>query len=84
MEKEGKGLHPECAFCQPKAGNKLCMENGGVGAKGCPTLTQTSVLDASNKLYEDPKVLNFAQQLIITTETDKAKIQELADLKLEV
>ena len=62
MEKEGKGLHPECAFCQPKAGYKLCMENGGVGAKGCPTLTQTSVLDASNKLYEDPKVLNFAQQ----------------------
>lgn len=62
MEKEGKDLHPECAFCQPKAGNRLCMENGGEASRGCPTLKQTSVLEACNKLYEDPKVLNFAQQ----------------------
>lgn len=60
--KEGKDIYPECAFCQPKDGKKLCMDNSGFGTKGCPTLTQAAVLEASNKAYEDPKVLAFAQQ----------------------
>lgn len=62
MQNGEKVIHPECAFCQPKAGQKLCMDKGGLGAKGCPTLTRTAVLEASNKAYEDPKILAFAQQ----------------------
>jgi uncharacterized metal-binding protein len=55
-------IHPECASCRPEDGKKRCMDENGIGRKGCPTLTRPAVLETANKAYEDPDMLAFARQ----------------------
>ncbi|MCG6893396.1 MAG: DUF1847 domain-containing protein [Desulfobacteraceae bacterium] len=65
MEEKRDEISPSCAFCETTTGKKVCMEKGGVGAKGCPTLTRTELVEAANREYEDPQILNFARQASI-------------------
>jgi uncharacterized metal-binding protein len=57
-----KHILPSCAGCDHEAINKICIHSDGQSHKGCPTLTQKEVLDQSNREYNDPEILLFAQQ----------------------
>jgi uncharacterized metal-binding protein len=41
---------------------KICMTEGGKGAKGCPTLTDHETLEQANREYERPEIREFARQ----------------------
>lgn len=51
-----------CASCDQKVPKRICMNPRGVGAKGCPTLTQTELLDRVHEVYAEPEVLAFARE----------------------
>jgi len=65
MAKANKTLHPECASCRQAVGEKACYRGGGLGSRGCPTLTRQDVLAEANAEYEDPVVGEFARQASI-------------------
>ena len=57
-----RDIGPDCATCGHEANARICMEPEGDSHKGCPTLTQKELLDQSNREYERPEILRFAQQ----------------------
>ncbi len=59
---EKRNVAPDCADCGLEEGNRICMQPKGESHKGCPTLTRKEVLNQSNKEYERPEILRFAQQ----------------------
>ncbi len=62
MEKSEKHIPPGCATCDLEIEDKICMQPKGKSHKGCPSLTPKEVLDQSNKEYNNPDILRFAQQ----------------------
>ena len=64
MEKEND-RKPACADCDVESAQKACLLEKGRPAKGCPTLTRAEVLEAANKEFEDPEILEFARQASI-------------------
>jgi uncharacterized metal-binding protein len=57
-----RDIGPDCATCGHEANAKICIEPEGDSHKGCPTLTQKELLDQTNREYERPEILRFAQQ----------------------
>ena len=53
---------PHCADCGHEVNTRVCMQPKGESHRGCPTLTQKKVLNQSNREYERPEILRFAQQ----------------------
>lgn len=51
-----------CASCDQKIAKRICLNPKGVGAKGCPTLTQAELMDEVRQIYAEPDVLEFARQ----------------------
>ncbi len=65
---KNKDTHlPSCASCDLERERRACVEETGVGSKGCPTLVNKEVLAEANEEYKKPEVYEFAQ---------KASIQE--------
>lgn len=65
MEDKDKTSPPSCASCGIKTYERICMNEEGVGAKGCPTLQYESVLKETRTAYEYPAILEFARQASI-------------------
>lgn len=57
-----RDIGPDCAACGHEVNAKICMDPEGDSHKGCPTLTRKELLDQSNREYEHPEILRFAQQ----------------------
>ena len=55
-------MTPDCADCGHGVDARICMQPKGESHRGCPTLTQEEILSQSNKEYERPEILHFAQQ----------------------
>jgi uncharacterized metal-binding protein len=62
MEKMPENL-PQCAFCRVK--DKICAQENGHGADGCPTINQTSVIKESLSEYQRPGIKKFARYATI-------------------
>jgi uncharacterized metal-binding protein len=61
MPNQKKSDHlPACASCDLPIFERICFTKDGKGAKGCPSLTRTSVLKKSNALYKDKDIKHFA------------------------
>ncbi len=60
--KKKKDVTPDCADCGHEADAKICMQPKGESREGCPTLTKRELLNRSNREYERPEILHFAQQ----------------------
>lgn len=54
-----------CASCDVETDERICMNQGGTGSRGCPTLTRREVLEEANREYEDPDIREFARQASI-------------------
>ena len=65
MSEEKTGTRPSCADCSVEANKRICVDEEGIGSKGCPTLTRTQVLQEANKEFEKPEVREFARQASI-------------------
>ena len=59
---EKRDIAPDCAGCGHEVDTRICMQPKGKSHKGCPTLTQKELLERSNREYERPEILRFAQQ----------------------
>ena len=59
---EKKDTAPDCADCGHEVNTRICMKQKGESHSGCPTLTRKEVLNQSNREYERPEILRFAQQ----------------------
>jgi uncharacterized metal-binding protein len=62
MKKDKKAPPAGCASCEHEANKKICMDEKGLGAKGCPTLVSNAVLDEANREYAHPQIREFARQ----------------------
>ena len=62
MKKNEKALLSGCASCKHATDKKICMDEKGLGSKGCPTLVCKDVLDEANREYDHPQVREFARQ----------------------
>jgi len=62
MKKKKKALPAGCASCAHETNKKICMDEKGLGAKGCPTLVSSDVLDEANREYDRPRIREFARQ----------------------
>ena len=58
MEKTSEKL-PQCALCRVK--DKICAQEDGHGADGCPTINLTSVVKESLSEYKRPHINKFAR-----------------------
>jgi uncharacterized metal-binding protein len=56
---------PACASCGLERIKRICVNEKGVGPKGCPTLTHGDVLDEVRRDYEKPEIQEFARQASI-------------------
>ena len=52
----------DCAGCNHEVDAKICMQPKGESHLGCPTLSKIELLSQSNREYEKPEILRFAQQ----------------------
>jgi uncharacterized metal-binding protein len=59
---EKRDMAPDCADCAHEVDARICMQPKGKSHTGCPTLTQRELLRQSNREYERPEILRFAQQ----------------------
>jgi predicted nucleic acid-binding Zn-ribbon protein len=62
MKKNEKVLLSGCATCEHETDKKICMDEKGLGSKGCPTLVSKDVLDEANREYGHPQIREFARQ----------------------
>lgn len=65
MAPKKEKILPACAACEISVGEKCCFSPKGVGSKGCPTLTDKTLLTETVKKYSDPKTKKFARQASI-------------------
>ena len=65
MEKEKGPLLSSCASCEVELGRRICLNEEGLGSKGCPTLTLESVISEAKSEYEVPEIMEFARQATI-------------------
>jgi uncharacterized metal-binding protein len=56
---------PECASCRVLREKKACVNPGGVGAKGCPTLSGKAERQKAQEEYRKSEVAEFARQATI-------------------
>jgi uncharacterized metal-binding protein len=62
MKKNKKAPPASCASCDHETNKKICMDEKGLGSKGCPTLVRNGVLDEANREYDRPQIREFARQ----------------------
>lgn len=79
MEKE-KNKKPACASCDVELPQKVCLNEKGRPAKGCPTMTRVEVLKAANREFELPEILEFARQASIQEGECYANRQKESDV----
>jgi uncharacterized metal-binding protein len=60
-----KKNQPECARCTVSPEKKACMNPGGVGDKGCPTLSGKADRQKAQEEYGKKEVAEFARQATI-------------------
>lgn len=65
MKTSEKTVASTCAACKIKITERICLNEGGIGSKECPTLNHESVLEEARKEYAKPDVLKFARQASI-------------------
>lgn len=65
MTEDKKRIPPACATCPNETPNKICMDDGGSGHKGCPSLTRQELLAQANLEYENPEAGRLARQASI-------------------
>jgi len=56
---------PVCASCNIDNDKRACMERGGVGSKGCPTLIHKKLLSVANVEYQRDEIGEFAHQATV-------------------
>lgn len=62
MAKQKKASSPECASCGHEAAKRVCVDENGLGSKGCPTLAYGGVLAEADREYDRPEIREFARQ----------------------
>lgn len=62
MNPSAETSHPSCAACKIPMPKRVCMQPGGTGAKGCPTLNHAAILQEANRHYQQSAVHEFARQ----------------------
>jgi uncharacterized metal-binding protein len=62
MAKKKKTPPPDCAACGYEAIKRVCVDEDGIGSKGCPTLAYNDVLVEANTEYDRPEIREFARQ----------------------
>jgi uncharacterized metal-binding protein len=62
MKKNEKALAAGCASCEHETNKKICVDEKGLGSKGCPTLVHNDVLEEANREYDRPQIREFARQ----------------------
>jgi uncharacterized metal-binding protein len=62
MAKKKKTPPPDCAACGYEAMKRVCVDEDGIGSKGCPTLAYNDVLVEANTEYDRPEIREFARQ----------------------
>ena len=62
MKKKKKAPAAGCAACERETNRKICMDEKGLGSKGCPTLVREDVLNEANREYDRPQIHEFARQ----------------------
>jgi len=65
MGKTKKTNHSSCALCKNEASNRVCLNKDGAASIGCPTVSNSEVIEEASKIYEDSEVLEFARQASI-------------------
>jgi uncharacterized metal-binding protein len=64
--KNDKGrVMASCATCEVERSRTACYREGGVGPRGCPTLTRSDVLKEASTEYGTPEIREFARQASI-------------------
>ena len=62
MAEHKKTPSPACASCGHEAAMKACVDEKGLGSKGCPTLAYDDVLAEADREYDRPEISEFARQ----------------------
>ena len=62
MAEHKKTPSPACASCGHEAAKKACVDEKGLGSKGCPTLAYDDVLAEADREYDRPEISEFARQ----------------------
>jgi uncharacterized metal-binding protein len=62
MAKKKKTPPPDCAACGHEASKRICVDEDGIGSKGCPTLVYNDVLVEANTEYDRSEIREFARQ----------------------
>jgi uncharacterized metal-binding protein len=62
MKRNKKTPPAGCASCGHETDKKICMDEEGLGSKGCPTLVRNDVLAEANREYDQPQIREFARQ----------------------
>lgn len=76
MSDEKESPLPGCASCGRPIVERVCYRTGGLGARGCPTLTHGDVLAEANQEYDRPEVREFARQASLQEAACYANRQE--------
>jgi len=62
MAEHKKTPAPACASCGHEAAMKACVDEKGLGSKGCPTLAYDDVFAEADREYDRPEIREFARQ----------------------
>jgi uncharacterized metal-binding protein len=62
MAEKKKTPLPGCASCPHEAAKKVCVNENGLGSKGCPTLAYDDVFAEADREYDRPEIREFARQ----------------------
>jgi uncharacterized metal-binding protein len=62
MAKKKTTASPGCASCGHELIKKICMNEDGLGSKGCPTIAYRDVFAEADREYDRPEIREFARQ----------------------